>query len=116
MDANSDGSVTQAEHLAFSQSVFTKSDSDRDASVTGAEWDAACAAQPGEKMDPAQTSAQLRTMDVDGNGKISTTESDAFAASIFAKADKDADGLLTKGEYKAAQKEHKKAKKQESGS
>jgi Ca2+-binding EF-hand superfamily protein len=121
MDANGDGNVSQAEHLAFSQSLFAQSDADRDANVTAAEWDtAATAARPGEKMDPAATAAQLRLMDTDGNGKISASESDAFATSLFAKSDKNGDGVLTKAEYKSASKDFdkdlKKAKKQQSGS
>ena len=47
MDAN----VSQAEHLAFSQSLFAQSDADRDANVTAAEWDTAATAARPERED-----------------------------------------------------------------
>jgi Ca2+-binding EF-hand superfamily protein len=112
MDADRDGKVSQAEHLAFSRSLFAQSDANGDAHVTPSEWDAAAvAASPGVKMDPADTAAQLFAMDSDGDGKVSSAESDAYAASVFTRADKNGDGALTQSEYKAAQKEKEKAKK-----
>ncbi|WP_438479556.1 EF-hand domain-containing protein [Oleiharenicola lentus] len=116
MDTNSDGKVSREEHLTFSRSIGKLADGNSDGYVTAAEWDAAAAkSMPGEKMDPAHTAAQLRMMDTDGDGKVSNSESDAFAASIFSKSDTDSDGLLSKSEFKAAQKELKKATKEQSG-
>lgn len=114
MDTNGDGKVSQTEHLDFSRSMFQLSDANRDSGVTAAEWDAAAAASGhGDDMKPEDTAAQLKIMDTDGDGKVSAAESDNFARSIFSQADKDADGLLTKSEYKAGAKELKKAKKQQ---
>lgn len=111
MDADRDGKVGQAEHLAFSRSLFARSDANGDAQVTPSEWDAAAvAAKPGVKMDPADTAAQLFAMDSDGDGKVSRAESDAYAASVFTRADKNGDGILTAAEYKAAQKAREDAK------
>ncbi len=113
MDTNGDGQVSRAEHSAFTQSAFQRSDADHDGNVTASEWNAACAASnPNEKMDPAATAAQLQLMDTNGDGKISASESDAFGTSLFAKSDKDGDGVITKSEYKAASKALEKEKKQ----
>lgn len=109
MDANGDGKVTSDEHSAFTAAMFAQCDSNHDGRVSAMEWnDAAAAAKPSEKMDAAQTEAQLRMMDVDGDGQVSSAESAQFATKLFAQSDKDSDGVLTEKEYKSASKALKK--------
>jgi len=113
MDTNVDGRVTSAEHIAFSQMVFKQSDANQDGKVSASEWDAAAsAAKPDHKMNKQETAAHLRMMDTDGDGLVNEMESTRFAATMFAKADKDSDGALSEKECKAAAKEMKKTMKQ----
>ena len=64
-------------------------------------------------MDPEETAAQLRIRNLDGDAKVSDAESDTCARAIFAKGDRDRDGFLTSSEYKAANKQAKKERKQQ---
>jgi Ca2+-binding EF-hand superfamily protein len=104
MDSTGDGKVSQFEHQAFARGMVAKTDANRDGGVTATEWNSAAPTVGVEKMSSSATAAQVQAMDTDQDGKISVAESEAYSADIFAKADKDSDGQLTKDEYDAARR------------
>ena len=110
VDTNHDGKVTSAEHAAFAETMFNETDADHDGSVSAAECDSE-QAKHGDKVDRAASAAHLRVVDTDGSGQISASENAAYAASNFARADKNGDGSLSEKEVEAFHKIMKKEMK-----
>ena len=112
MDANSDGKVSSAEHAAAVTKMFGEMDADKDGFVTTVEMDATHAKmwkdkegkdmKAGEQgMKKMSSADKIAKMDTDGDGKLSSAEHDAGAATMFTSMDKDGDGALTMGEMES---------------
>ncbi|WP_438481635.1 EF-hand domain-containing protein [Oleiharenicola lentus] len=112
MDTNSDGMISRSEHTAGAQTMFSKLDTNMDGNVTSAEMDAAWAGE-GKKADKKEMSAsqKIAAIDSNGDGQLSQSEHVAGSEAMFTAADKDADGSLSKDEFKDAHKQMKKDKK-----
>lgn len=101
MDSNGDGQVTAAEHATGADKQFKQLDGDMDGFVSAAEMDAAHAAHPGAK--PGKSSAEkIKTIDTDGDGRLSSAEHATGSQKMFAAADADKNGSVDAAEMKAA--------------
>lgn len=105
MDADGDGRISRAEHQAGARKMFTQCDANHDGMVTAAEMDAAKLGE-GEKADKIHKSSaeKISMLDKDQDGKLTATEHDTGAESMFGKMDADGDGFLSKDEYKQGKK------------
>ena len=101
MDANGDGKVSPQEHAAGAKLMFDKIDADHDGEVTAAEMDAAhkAAGSDGGGMSSAD---KIKTIDSNGDGKLSAAEHAAGSESMFTKTDANHDGSIDAAEVKAA--------------
>ena len=115
MDSDGDGKVTRTEHAAGAQQMFTKCDTNSDGIVTAAEMDAAMAAKDDkhDKHDKKgkhhRTSAdKIREIDSNNDGQLTLAEHNAGAEKMFAKMDKNGDGVLSEDECEEGHKEMKK--------
>ena len=106
MDTDGNGSISSAEHAAGVTKMFTEMDADKDGFVTSAEMDARHAAKGDMKMKMSSAD-KIKTMDTDGDGKLSSVEHDAGAAKMFMDMDADQDGSLSKAEMGKAHGEMK---------
>ncbi|MBC7990752.1 MAG: hypothetical protein H7Y19_14380 [Luteimonas sp.] len=101
MDANGDGKVSPEEHAAGAKLMFDKIDADHDGEVTAAEMDAAhkAAGSDGGGMSSAD---KIKTIDSNGDGKLSAAEHEAGSQSMFTKTDANQDGSIDAAEVKVA--------------
>ncbi len=107
MDTDGDGKVSAAEHAAATKAMFARMDADKDGSVTAAEMDASHAAmkKDGQATDSPMSSVdKIKTIDTDGDGRISAAEHEAGSKLMFAKMDSDMDGAVTAAEMEAGHK------------
>jgi Ca2+-binding EF-hand superfamily protein len=116
MDTNGDGQISSEEHAAGVKMMFANMDTDKDGFVTATEMDAYHASkmkgESGKAMGHEMTSAdKIKTMDTDGDGKMSAAEHDAGAASMFTKMDVDANGSISRAEMEKGEHEMMKADK-----
>lgn len=101
MDTDGNGQVSGAEHAAGAQKMFTGMDSNKDGFVTAAEMDAAHHGKP--PMQGEMTSAgKIKTLDTDGDGKLSAAEHAAGSQKMFSASDANGDGSVDAAEMQAA--------------
>ena len=105
-DTNGDGLISKAEAAALPRLAahFDQIDTNHDGQVSFDELHAFHAANRGAKGDRA--AKMLKSIDTDGDGKISKAEALAAAAARFDRADANRDGFLTVEEMKAARHAH----------
>jgi len=106
MDTDGNGSISSAEHAAGVTKMFTEMDADKDGFVSATEMDARHAAK-GDKAMKMSSADKIKSMDTDGDGKLSAAEHDAGAAKMFTDMDGDKDGSLSKAEMGKAHGEMK---------
>ncbi|HYP17269.1 MAG TPA: hypothetical protein VEQ65_08660 [Opitutus sp.] len=113
MDTNGDGQITRAEHTTGAQRMFAELDADRDGVVTALEMDAKKEAKHGDKKDHAEMSAaeKIKTIDQNGDGRLTAAEHAAGSDTMFAKMDANGDGALSKEECDTGHKTMKKNKR-----
>ncbi len=121
MDANSDGQISRAEHVAGGKKMFSDADANHDGRVTAAEMTAAHAKMKADMPAKADTAAKadkaakgemdaaemIKMHDQNGDGQLTAAEHDAGCDSMFTKMDKNNDGSLSKDECKEGQKKMK---------
>lgn len=102
-DTNGDGFISKSEAAALPRIAerFDQIDANRDGQVSFDELRAFHAAHRG-----AHGARMLKSVDTDGDGKVSKAEALAAAAARFDKADANKDGFLTVEEMKAARHGH----------
>lgn len=110
MDANKDGKVSAAEHVAGAQEMFKAMDGNQDNRVTSEEMDAT--QKPWKSQDAAHhkghgasAAAKIKVIDTNGDGALTAQEHAAGSKAMFTKMDGDKDGYLTTAEIKAGHKE-----------
>ncbi len=103
-DTNADGHISRSEAAALPRIAerFDQIDTNRDGQVSFEELRAFHAAHRA-----ARGAKVLKSIDTDGDGKISKAEALAAAAARFEKADANKDGFLTQEEMKAAHQGHR---------
>jgi len=124
-DANNNGEITRAEYLTFTSNAFNQQDKNFDGRITQQEKHAAMTEYVREKLQK-----QFKDMDDDGDGKITSSEFDAFNAEKnekrfeknrlktdkwFDKVDTNGNGHISRLEYddylgENAVKQHEKLK------
>ncbi|MBI1405087.1 MAG: EF-hand domain-containing protein [Caulobacter sp.] len=92
-DANNDGFVSKAEHLAASAQRFKRMDANSDGVIDKAEQDRVAAFMGGRNP--------LAAADANRDGKVTRDEFNAAAARRFAGADANKDGKLDAAEQAA---------------
>jgi Ca2+-binding EF-hand superfamily protein len=105
MDTNGDGLITRAEHVAGAKKIFTELDANKDGIVTAAEMEAASIAR-GEKTtkNDKAIAEKIREIDLNSDGRLTPAEHAAGSEKMFAKADTNGDGALSKQECDEAMK------------
>lgn len=103
MDADKDGKLTQAEIDAFRAARFAAADANGDGALDKDEL-AALRLQEMQARAGDQAVKMLERMDADGDGKLSAAEMPGEGAGgrLFAQADADKDGAISKTEAEAA--------------
>ena len=105
-DTNADGFISKAEAAALPRLAdhFDQIDANHDGQVSFDELHAFHAAHRGARGE--RGGRMLKSLDTDGDGKISKAEALAAAAARFDRADANKDGFLTVEEMKAARPGH----------
>lgn len=103
MDADKDGKLTQAEIDAFRAARFAAADTNGDGAIDKDEL-AALRLQEMQARAGNQAARMLDRMDGNGDGKLSASEmpGEGMGAQLFARADSDKDGAISKAEAEAA--------------
>jgi Ca2+-binding EF-hand superfamily protein len=118
LDTDGDGKITQAEYATYADSMFTAADTNGDGVVTldelkalkKKEHDEMHAALSKDSKMPTNAGGEMsakaayffKKIDVNGDGKITREEHQAFTNKMFAAADTNNDGALSMDEVKAA--------------
>ena len=94
VDANGDGTITEAEMLAAAGDRFQDADSDGDGSVSLEEFAAAQEALQEERRQ-ARLERLFGRMDANDDGQLTQDELEASVAERFDRMDRNDDGELT---------------------
>ena len=99
LDADGDGSITQAEMVAFGAGRMAEADSDGDGFLSQAEL-----VEMGRKRAEEHATRMIERMDSDKDGKLSAEEmaDGSRGQKMFERIDADKDGAITKAEFDAA--------------
>jgi Ca2+-binding EF-hand superfamily protein len=100
IDADKDGYISRDEYMAVQAHRFVQLDRNKDGTLSRAE--VMRAEGGGDEKDPrarAARDARFRAVDNDGDGKVTRSEYDAFAARIVAERDQDKDNRLSPQEF-----------------
>ncbi|MCW5699452.1 MAG: EF-hand domain-containing protein [Rhodospirillales bacterium] len=89
-DTDEDGTITREEFDAAHMDRFTTADANGDGEVTFEEFKAAADARRAERME-----RMFKRLDTDGNGIVTTAETDVFHERRFERLDKNGDGVIT---------------------
>ena len=102
-DTNADGLISKSEAAALPRLAerFDRIDANRDGQVSFEELKAARASHRGGH------GKMLKSLDTDGDGKVSKAEAVAAAAARFDRADANKDGFITAEEMKSARHGHR---------
>lgn len=100
-DADKDGVVTKAEAKSFGEDRFGKIDADGDGKVTAAEMEADMMARLKERV-----AERMKRADTDGDGVISADEAAAMQQRMFARMDRNDDGVLSSADRRDRMKRH----------
>lgn len=100
VDANADGKVSADELGTLARSRLTKLDLNRDGKISREEATQVQAQRRAQRQD--KRAERLRAKDADHNGSWSRSELQRMPDAVFAKLDKNADGVLTQAELDAA--------------
>ncbi|MHB9880615.1 EF-hand domain-containing protein [Pacificimonas sp. ICDLI1SI03] len=110
MDADSDGTVTEAEVKAARETMmaersgkmFAKADTDGNGAISEAEWNAMAEKRGGKRAGARHKGGNMMMRaDADGDGRITLAEAKAPALDRFDRADTDKDGTVTAAERRA---------------
>jgi|TARA_R100000501_G_scaffold1440_2_gene4321 Ca2+-binding EF-hand superfamily protein len=110
MDADSDGTVTEAEAKAARETMmaersgemFAKADTDGSGAISEAEWNAMAEKRGGKRAGARHKGGNMMMRaDADGDGRITLAEAKAPALDRFDRADTDKDGTVTAAERRA---------------
>lgn len=100
-DADKDGVVTRAEAKSFGEDRFAKIDADGDGKVTAAEMEADMMARIKERV-----AERMKRADTDGDGVISADEAATMQQRMFARMDRNDDGVLSSADRRGHMKRH----------
>lgn len=112
VDADSDGTVSDAEAAANHEEVFITMDADEDGVLTREEY-LSVRLGPGPMMDGGgrfsvqaqeRKAAAFAAMDQDGDGSVSQREWMSAGQERFTAADHDGDGVVTVWEFRSARR------------
>jgi Ca2+-binding EF-hand superfamily protein len=100
IDSNGDHMVTNAEYTSFYEDAFNKLDKNSDGSLDEKEWigtrnDSTAMVGTGGYNRQLRKMAMMKTMDKDGDHKVSKEEFLAFHQSVFNAMDKGSSGQIT---------------------
>jgi Ca2+-binding EF-hand superfamily protein len=102
IDADKDGTLTEAELEAHRAALFTAADTNADGMLSAEELSAQQVARFTEKL-PERTAKMIENRDNDGDGSLSLAEVDEGPGQRhFARIDSDNDGAISKAEAEAA--------------
>ncbi|MDO9335924.1 MAG: hypothetical protein Q7T61_05945 [Caulobacter sp.] len=109
LDANGDGKLTLAEFSTARTIRMMKMDTDRDAKVSRAEFQAGAAGRKAKAEDKGvqgrrggDGSRMFGRMDANGDGALDRVELGKLAERRFGRMDADGDGVLTAAERQSA--------------
>lgn len=94
-DANGDGMLARAE-MGASARRFSPWDGDADGRVTRQDLRRALASRRGGELGEAALSGQVLRWDSDHDGQVTRAEAAGAAARLFARKDRNGDGVLTR--------------------
>lgn len=91
IDADKDGAVSKAEYAAYRDVQFKRHDPNKDSVIGREEF-------LGMSRGGGGAEARFKTLDKDGDGKVTKSEWDSDTESLFAGRDANKDGKLTPDE------------------
>ena len=118
LDANGDGSLTQAEMQAHAKARFASADSNGDGNISRAELEAQAKSNASERAT-RRIDRMMERLDTNSDGQISASEMEAAADKrggkrgerMFKRADADGNGSISKAEFDAMAKKGGKKKR-----
>ena len=99
-DTNQDGAIDRDEFTAGRDDWFAKLDSDADGVVTQAEFEAAIARFRESHDGSNRHGPDFSRLDTDGDGNATRAEFEAAAERVFARFDRNGDGVLSPDDRK----------------
>jgi Ca2+-binding EF-hand superfamily protein len=98
LDTNKDGVIDRTEFMAARDDKFASMDGDGDGAITEAELEAAIARfhdEHGTDSGGKHRGPDFGRLDADGDGAVTRTEFDDAAERMFARFDRNGDGVLS---------------------